>query len=300
MPMTPHMPMTPPPRDWHMELKEFVRQRMYSEMEPIRVQVALLHKQIRTIDEKTQHVALIGSPPDAVQEKKSTTPQHIISPDMEAWMDTKLRETNNRVTHAEGVLRELGALHDKFAQRHDSLVNCLQQLDKRVGEMDGLGKSSKQIDLEARKAPCPSVPRPGVGELVALPDEYIMPPHTRPGLGSLAGTAPHPTVAPSCSSRGSAGGQVWKANDQQASLEVEEFSFCVDRGPGMSLGMVLRDDGSKLVIDQINEGNTMPVTLGDRIVAIDGIRGESKRLLELIRRTGQFTISCQRLLSTSL
>merc|ERR1719408_435085 len=102
MPMTPPMP---PPRDLHMELKEFVRQRMFSEMEPIRVQVALLHKQVQTIDEKTQQVALIGRPSDAIQEKKAMTPQETISPDVQAWMDSKLRETNNRVSHAEGVLR---------------------------------------------------------------------------------------------------------------------------------------------------------------------------------------------------
>merc|ERR1719198_2411369 len=112
-------------------------------------------------------------------------------------MDSKLRETNNRVTQAESVLRELGALHDKFAQRHDSLVSCLQDLDRRVESMDGSAKSSKKIDLEARKAPSPVRARPGVGELVplpTLPEEYIMPPHTRPGLGGPAGTSVHATV----------------------------------------------------------------------------------------------------------
>jgi len=270
-----------------MELKDFVRQRMYSEMEPMRVEVALLHKQIKAIDEKTQHVALVGSP----QEKKL----EVVSPKLEALFD----DTNNRLIHAEGVLRELGALHDKFAQRHDSLVECLQDLDKRVEHIDEKLVASKQIDLEARKAPCPSVPRPGVGELF-LTDEYIMPPHTRPGLREDGYAA----VAPMCSSRGGSGGHIWAAKEHQASLQVEEFTFNVNRRPGTSLGMVLRNDGSKLVVDQAGDGGpqgiTMPVNPGDRIVAIDGIRGDSKKLLELIRRTGQFTISCQRLLSTTL
>merc|ERR1719491_1112062 len=125
-----------------------------------------------------------------------------------------------------------------------------------------------------------------------------MPPHTRPGLGDRGGFS----RAPREDSRGGPGGHVWAAKEHQASLEVEEFSFNVNRRPGTSLGMVLRDDGSKLVVDQAStDGNglALPVSQGDRIVAIDGIRGDSKRLLQLIRRTGLLGITCQRLLSTS-
>jgi hypothetical protein len=313
--MTPGMP----PRDWHMDIKEFVRQRMYSEMEPIRVDLAMLAKQVQVLDVKTQQVALVGSQLPESEEKKLG---EILSPKIEAWVEGKLQglqDTNSRLSHAEGVLRELGALHDKFALRHDSLVECLQDLDKRVEQIDGLVVANKQMDMAVTKlpsggmAPHPSAPRPGVKELVPLPGEYqtIPPPQSRAGFaepikppfgegGHARAASRQAPVTPSSASRGASGGNVWTANDHEAYLQVKEFTFSVNRIAGVSLGMVLRDDGSKLVIDKINEGITLPVCQGDRIVAIDQIRGDSKKLLELIRRTGQLAISCQRLLSTSL
>lgn len=280
-----------------MELKDFVVQRMYNEMEPMRVEVALLHKQINAIDKKSHQVALAGT---TLLEKKLQA----ASPKLEALFD----QTNQRLTHAEGVLRELGALHDKFAQRHDSLVECLQDLDKRVEHIDEKLVSSRALnletgkmlalDLEPRKAPSPLSSRPGLGALTALPEEYIMPPHPLPGLDDRG----HAPLLPNCDSSGELGNRIWAVKDHQASLQVEEFSFNVNRRPGTSLGMVLRDDGKKLVVDQAGTDGSLalPVIQGDRIVAIDGIRGHSKELLKLIRRTGCFVITCQRLLSTSL
>jgi len=290
-----------PPKDWHMAVKDFVRQQMFSEMEPIRVQVALLQKQLQILDEKSTQVAMI--PPrsnsrDQGMEKKANMIEEV-NPEMENWMkDTtdKFGEVHNRVARAEGVLRELGALHDKFAQRHDSLVECVRDLDVRIDHVDNV-VATKHTQVHVPSGP-PTGPLPTLHEEELfkpghspLPPGFVPP----PGGGQFSGAVPAPAGAPA-----GAVASVWTAQEHQAALEVEEFGFDVNRIPGVSLGIVLRNDGSKLVVDQIQEGCTMPVNQGDRIVGIDGIRCESKQLLELIRRTGKLKITCQRLLTTSL
>jgi len=296
-----------PPRDWHMELKEFVRQRMYTEMEPIRVEVASLHKKMQMLDQKTSTALAL---PDVRKDEALEKKLDVVSPQMEAMVE----EMNGRVTKAEGVLRELGALHDKFAQRHDSLVQCLANLDKRVSQMDDtVAKTKALVDVSPVKAPMSNVAK--LGEVdprdrespknmnSAAKDMATTPRYARPGLGALGGEVAQTPMQPQTPMQGrvdSRGKNIWNAIDQKASLEVEEFSFNVSRRSGVPLGVVLRDDGFKLIVEKIEPGNSLPVNPGDRLVAIDGVRGDSKVLLEMIKRTGQLTISCQRLLSTSI
>jgi hypothetical protein len=304
-----------------MAVKEYVRQQLYGEMEPIRVQVALLQKQLQILDEKAQ--AIVPARNDsresgrsALSEKKL---QDEMSPRLENWMNKQeheITENQTRIAKAENVLRELGALHDKFTQRHDSLVVCVQDLDARIENVDKA--MARKMDFDASKMQSipngmlPSVPEDyasnhggGYGAHNgggALPPGYVPPPgHPQPQSGgAMFGGPQQPRTANVQAQAPGAAAHVWTACDHQASLEVEEFTFPVDRQPGVSLGMILRNDGSKLVVDQTSEGCNIPVATGDRIVAIEGIRADSKGLLELIRRTGKFQITCQRLLSTTL
>jgi hypothetical protein len=291
-----------------MAMKEYVRAQMFTEMEPMRVQVALLQKQLQELDVKSQQLVALNprnksreSDQSALSEKK----QQEMSPRVENWMheqDTKITETNSRVGKVEGVLRELGALHDKFAQRHDSLVECVRDMDLRIDHVDKIATQTQNapavhVPAGPPGGPLASVPEDGVIDgHGSLPPGFVPPP---PGGGGYAGAAQHSKSGAASSSSGS-GAQVFTAREHQAQVEVEEFDFEVSRQSGVSLGVVLRNDGSKLVVDQINEGCGMPVIPGDRIVAIDGCRGDSKALLEMIRRTGKFKIICQRLLNTSL
>jgi len=80
---------------------------------------------------------------------------------------------------------------------------------------------------------------------------------------------------------------------------VEEFSFSVHRKPGSSLGLNLSVERAHLVVTQVNRQQS-PLCHGDRIVAIGGVRGDGEELLQMIRRTGTFTITCQRSPSTSV
>jgi len=295
-----------------MAVKEYVRQQLYGEMEPLKVQVALLQKQLHVLEETCKAVVPARSMSRDSNHSGRGSPSEKkldeMGPSIENWMhdhESKLSDQTARLTKAEGVLRELGALHDKFAQRHDSLVECVQDLDTRIDHVDKahstLRKNMELVPSTAPQGPLSSVPEHRAAahhEKSAMPPGWVPP----PGAGGFAGAAPSagpPNVPPAAPGTGAAA-HVWTASEHQASLEVEEFSFDVDRRPGMSLGMILRNDGSKLVVDQMSEGSAVPVSVGDRIVAIAGIRGDSKVLLELIRRTGKFQITCQRLLSTTL
>lgn len=282
--------MSMPPRDWHVAVKEFVRQQLYGEVEPLRVQVALLQNQIRSLD---QQLALGDS--HASPEKKLMESDWI-SPRAEAWMteqDNKAYETSARLEKAEGVLKELGMLHDKFLTRHDALVQCVQDIDERVDKAIAgkqLGPDTSKLGTgpsgEHMNALAPEATGLGFG----FPTNSVLPtPHLDdPAVDANA-------VRPQNGSH-----QVWMAGEHQAALEVEQFSFQVERKPGTSLGMILRNDGKKLVIDRIVEGCPLPVKVGDRIVGIDGTRADSERLLEMIRRNGTLQITCHRLLTTTL
>lgn len=273
--------MSMPPRDWHVAVKEFVRQQLYGEVEPLRVQVALLQNQIRSLD---QQLALGDS--HASPEKKLMESDWI-SPRLESWMteqDNKFYETSARLEKAEGVLKELGMLHDKFLTRHDALVQCVQDIDERVDK----AIAGKQLGPDTSKF---ATGHPGEPHNALAPDAF--------GFGAPTNSVlPTPHVDDPAPQNGSH--QVWMAGEHQAALEVEQFSFQVERKPGTSLGMILRNDGKKLVIDKIVEGCPLPVKVGDRIVGIDGIRAESERLLEMIRRNGTLQITCHRLLTTTL
>jgi hypothetical protein len=299
-----------------MAVKDYVRQQLYGEMEPIRVQVAVLQKQLQELDVKTQGMVVpIGGSPGRNNSRGSDLSEKKLeemSPRLENWMtkqESDLGETNNRLAEAERVLRDLGAGCEKFTQRHDSLFVFVQDLDRRIDDVDKAAQANHQEakfnHQQVLAKAVTSAPMPHNSPL-PTPDHHG---------GYAAGPLPIPTPAWAPSPLASPGGQPisaaaaaaaglpqnkWTASDQSASLEVEEFNFQVDRKPGMSLGMILRNDGSKLVVDKISEGSSVPVTLGDRVVAIDGIRGDSKVLLELVRRTGKFKITCQRLLSTTL
>jgi len=291
-----------PPRDWHMAVKEYVRQQMFSEMEPIRVQVEMMKKQILILDEKS--VAVVparsnsrGSDRQLETEKKMTEGGEN-DPRLEGFMKDqadKFNEVHNRVGRAEGVLRELGALHDKFAQRHDSLVECVRDLDVRIDNVDNAVARAK-VPLTPPGGPLPSVPEDFVPDYkghAPMPPGFVPPP-------ANFGNQQHAGAKPSEQRADPGNNAVWTAREHAAALEVEEFAFEVERLAGVSLGIVLRNDGSKLVIDQIQDICKMPVQDGDRIVGIDGIRADSKKLLELIRRQGLLRITCQRLLTTSL
>lgn len=310
----------PPARDWHMAVKEYVRNQLYAEMEPLKVQVAVLQKQLVVLDEKSKAIV-----PARSNSRKSDNSElaekklEDMNPRLEEMMnqhDAKLNETNSRLAEAERVLRDFGAINDKFARRHDSLVECVQDLDGRLDQVDkAQQKAAQQVPSPLPHGMLPSVPEnyaavheaEGHSWPAQLPPGPVPPPggsgfHGAPpppggsGFAGKAPTTPHHN-APSGNGKAAL---IWTASEHQASLEVEEFSFQVDRIPGMPLGMILRNDGSKLVVDQISEGTHFPIAPGDRIVAIDGIRGESQSLLDMIKRTGTFQISCQRLLSTTL
>lgn len=293
-----------PPRDWHMAVKEYVRQQMFSEMEPIRVQVEMMKKQLLILDEKS--VAVVparsnsrGSERQLETEKKMMEGEGGANdPRLEGFMKDqadKFGEVHSRVGRAEGVLRELGALHDKFAQRHDSLVECVRDLDVRIDNVDN-AVARAQVPLTPPGGPLPSVPEDFVPDYkghAPMPPGFVPPPA---GFGQQH----HAGAPPSAQKADPGNNAVWTAREHAAALEVQEFGFEVERIAGVSLGIVLRNDGSKLVIDQIQEMCKMPVQDGDRIVGIDGIRADSKKLLELIRRQGTLRITCQRLLTTSL
>jgi hypothetical protein len=292
-----------PPRDWHIAVKEYVRQQLYGEMEPIRVQVALLQKQMHILDEKSQQLVPARherensrvSDRSALSEKKLEE----MNPHLENLIhitETKLGETTTRLARAEGVIKEITALQDKFTQRQDSLTECMQDLDSRF---DRVHRIVMKENFDPIK---PVPPAPNSNHLQSVPEHYA-PQHgykDEMTPGWVPPPAPYNAPATRPPPPSAAAAHVWTASDHQASLEVEEFSFQVDRRPGVSLGMILRNNGSKLVVDQASNGSSLPVSQGDRIVAIDGIRGDSHILLELIQRTGKFKITCQRLLSTTL
>jgi len=270
-----------------MAVKEYVRQHIFNEMEPMKVQVAMLQKQLNEVVEKSTEVVPVRSnsePNRSIEEKAQD-----ISPRVENWMyvsENRIGETNARVGKVENVLRELGALHDKFTQRHDSLVECVQDLDQRVDHVKTALETKPRMNMDVQTNGLLSVPEghhQGLA-LPSIPPGGWVPPHGSRNFGS----GPQH------------GNATFLALEHEASLEVEELSFTVERRSGAPLGMILRNDSSTLVVDKITESCTMPVMMGDRIIAVDGVHGDSKTLLELMRRIGNFSITIHRLLSTTL
>jgi len=93
---------------------------------------------------------------------------------------------------------------------------------------------------------------------------------------------------------------VEKIRHHQAYVEIEEFSFQVDRCANMPLGMTLHEDGRALAVRHVFSTCSMPIIEGDRIIAINGSRGDSKVLMYMIRGTGFLDVTCQRMLSATV
>lgn len=248
----------------HLNVKEMVRQQMQAELEPVRMQLADLQKLMQSVDVMTASSRTDPELSDAMMEQK-------MKPDTSRY-ENMLAGQGFRLQSAENVLRELGGAFDKFVNRHDALMQHVQDIDFRMDEMDKVIKAA--ADEAGRMTKMVPASRENSRKAAASRENSQL-------LTRTIGRLPNESSQQFSSV-------------QQASQQVEELSFQVDRRYGMPLGIVLRNDGSKLVVDQVLESCTIPFNLGDRIVAVDGVRANSKKLLEMVGQNCIFKITCQR------
>jgi hypothetical protein len=257
-------------RELQSAVKEHVKSQLRDELEPLRVQLAVQQRKVQQLDSKVDNfhenheqtrTELAQLARKEVLEKKMEAEP---SPHFEAWR----MNYDSRMSKAEGMLSEVSQLQEKFHQRQDLLMQCFADLDDRFEKCEKMSQNRPTTAQEQHRI------------------------HDDPDLHVMGEKESIPVVP-------SAGPNIFMTSTQEASLEVEEFVFQVDKTSG-SLGLVLRNDGDTLIIDKINDGCVLPVNVGDRLVGINGKHMTSNAILEELRRKGRMAITCHRYLSTTL
>lgn len=270
-------------RELHAAVRELVAHDLHNELEPLRVQLALQQKQLQLLEYRYQEFAQQAQHTRSQIEHRSNERSEKKQLDMEPNPGFEAFKAfhERRLSSAEHIMREMSLVQDKSAQRQDGFGNLLTTLMHSFSELD------EKIDK------------------VASSKMTVVPPHMQPdrtappaSMGDADfGLSPLPETL---------GRTVESVMSNTAScvftksgIEVEEFTFEVDRTSG-SLGLMLKNDGDMLAIEKINSGCILPVNVGDRLVAVNGVRDDNNAMLEELRRKVRLSLTCERALFTTI
>lgn len=256
-------------RELHSVVRELVARDLYNELEPLRVQLASQQKQLQQLQMQHFHArSEIEERSIEISEKKLAD---LTSPRFEAWKVLHER----RLTNAEHIIREISLAQDKYTQRQDTLMQSFDELDEKIDKMAS-SKVPLHMQLD-RHAPPASMGDAGFGLHTGL--------SPAPETFGRAVESALPKTASSVFTK--------------SGVEVEEFTFDVDKSSG-SLGLILKNDGDMLLIEKISSGCVLPVNIGDRVVAVNGVRDDNKAMLEELRRNFRLSLTCERELITTV
>jgi archaellum component FlaC len=283
-----------------MTVKEHVLRELQSEMEPLRKKVAVWEQQVQDLGQQFETFTHTAQQSQLAQlslhESVEKKMEMEISPQMEAWKQNH----DKRLLRVEDILHNVVGQQDKYSQRQDGIMQCVSDMDERFEKLEnivsGLEKLEKIVSSKApsRKGSWDESPMRwneaanhyscDLDEELdqfslsrALSDSAPRSQQMRPGTYNLPIQMNIGFHVP---------------RSREASREATEFSFEVDVKGG-PLGLLLRNDGLVLHIDQVNDGCLLPVSAGDRIVAVNGIARNCQAMLDEIHKKGKLRMTCQ-------